>query len=247
MKLLIDLGNTRLKWARLGNGTMQPGGVFAHADKPLVAELRREWVELVRVNAVVVASVVAAAREQEFDDFVFERFGLHAQFLRSPACALGVRNAYAAPERLGVDRFLALAALHDQQAQLQVLASAGTAFTLDLLDADGTHCGGLILPGPRMMREAVFAGAARVGSARGKWQELPVDTADGVFSGSLYAIAGAVDRFRALAASRLRVEPALYLTGGGADELTPVLGDAVRAHDLVLRGLALWAAAGPDR
>ena len=111
MKLLVDVGNTRLKWASIGaDGQLRPGGVFAHADGSLVAELRREWGGLARVQSAWVASVVASVREQELAAFVRERFGLGVQFVRSPAAALGVRNAYAEPERLGVDRFLALAA-----------------------------------------------------------------------------------------------------------------------------------------
>ena len=247
MKLLIDLGNTRLKWATWNQSRLQAGGVFAHADPSLVTELRREWTGLVRVDAVLVASVLAPAREQELDDFVRERFSLPARFVRSPATALGVRNAYAEPARLGVDRFLALAALHAQQACAQMLVSVGTALTVDALDADGVHLGGLILPAPQLMRQAVLAGTARVGTAQGRYQELPDNTADAVVSGSLYAALGAIERFRAIAAHRLRAEPLLHLTGGGADEIAPMLPAASRAHDLVLRGLALWADSGRDR
>jgi type III pantothenate kinase len=242
MKLLIDLGNTRLKWASWHNARLQAGGVFAHGGQSLVTELRRDWAELARVDAVLVASVLAPTREQELDDFVHERFALRAEFVRSPAVALGVRNAYAEPARLGVDRFLALAALHAQQPCVQVMASVGTALTVDALDADGVHLGGLILPAPQLMRDAVLAGTARVGAAQGSYQDLPDNTADAVVSGALYAAVGAIDRFRASAARKLGTEPTLHLTGGGADELEPLLPDALRAHDLVLRGLALWAA-----
>jgi type III pantothenate kinase len=250
MKLLIDLGNTRLKWATWSGARLQAGGVFAHAGQSLVTELRREWVELVRVDAVLVASVLAQAREQELDDFVGERFSLRAEFVRSPAAALGLRNAYAEPARLGVDRFLALATLHAQQPCAQVLASVGTALTIDALDVDGVHHGGLILPAPQLMREALLAGTARVGNAQGRYRELPDNTADAVVSGSLYAALGAIERFRANMARRLGTEPVLHLTGGGANELAALaalLPDAARAHDLVLRGLALWAERGLDR
>jgi len=241
MKLLIDLGNTRLKWATLTAGRVQAGGVFAHAGKPLATQLRLEWGELVRIEAVPVASVAAAALEQELDEFVRQRFGQHAQFVRSPRSALGIRNAYAEPARLGVDRFLALAALHAEHPQAQVLASVGTALTLDALDAQGVHHGGLIVASPHMMREAILAGTARVGTANGRWSELPDNTADAVVAGSLYAAAGAVDRFMTASERRFGKRPALLLTGGGADELAPLLQDVGRVHDLVLRGLALWA------
>ncbi|GAA0712792.1 type III pantothenate kinase [Dokdonella soli] len=241
MKLLIDLGNTRLKWATLTGANLQAGGVFTHAGKPLFSELRREWVELARVDGVLVASVVAPTREDELDAYVHDRFGLHAEFLRSPAAALGVRNAYAEPARLGIDRFLALAALHAEHPRAQVLASVGTALTLDALAADGVHHGGVIVASPQLMREAVLNGTARVGTASGRCRELPDNTADAVVTGSLYAAAGTIDRFCAAAARRLGSVPALILTGGGADELAPLIVPVERTHDLVLRGLALWA------
>ena len=248
MQLLIDLGNTRLKWATLVKGHMQPGGVFSHVGKPLVPDFRTEWVELARVDAVFVASVIAPAREEELDIFVRERFGVATQFVRSPAAALGVRNAYAEPARLGIDRFLALAAAHAQQPRLQILVGAGTALTIDALDADGAHLGGLIVASPHLMRTALLAGTARVNPADGHYRELPNSTADAVVTGALYAAAGAIDRFRATLVQRFGATPALVLSGGGGDEIEPLIAPVERAHDLVLRGLALWAeAAAQDR
>ncbi|MDR2012560.1 MAG: type III pantothenate kinase [Rhodanobacter sp.] len=243
MKLLIDVGNTRLKWAALDADALCSNGVFAHTGQPLSAKLQREWAGLACVDAVFIASVVSPAHEEELAACVQERFGVSARFLRSPPYALGIRNAYAQPQRLGVDRFLALAALHAAKPCAQVLVSVGTALTLDALCADGAHLGGVILAGPRMMRDALLAGTARINVADGRCVDLPVDTADAVMTGSLYAAAGAIDRFRAAVARRLGVQPALFLTGGGADELEPLLAPIERAHDLVLRGLALWAQA----
>lgn len=241
MKLLIDFGNTRLKWAMLAERRLQLGGVFAHTDKPLTGALRIEWAELARVDAVLVASVVAPAREDELEDYVRARFRVHAQFLRSPAAALGIRNAYAVPARLGIDRFLALAAAHAEHPRAQVLASVGTALTLDALDATGAHQGGVILPGPALMRAAIQGGTARVGLAEGRFREMPDNTADAVASGALYAAAGAIERFQAATARRLGAPPTLLLTGGGADDLMPLVTGAERVNDLVLRGLVLWA------
>ena len=213
MMLLVDLGNTRLKWATLA-----------------------------RPSRMLVASVLDEQREARLAAFARERFDLSPEFVRSPAAALGIRNAYAEPARLGVDRFLALAALHARAAQLQVLASVGTAMTLDLLDDQGRHHGGLILPAPQLMRASLRARTARVDVVEGRWRELPDNTADAVASGALYAATGAVARFLEVATRRFEARPALFLTGGGADELEPLLADARRVHDLVLEGLAAWAA-----
>ncbi|MBN8728311.1 MAG: type III pantothenate kinase [Xanthomonadales bacterium] len=241
MKLLIDFGNTRLKWATEDGGGLRLGGVFAHRNRTLGTALRTEWPEFSRLDAVLVASVVGAEREAELDQLVRARFRLPATFLRSPAHALGIRNAYAEPARLGIDRFLGLAALHAEKPRAQVLASVGTALTVDALRTDGSHLGGIIVPGAALMRGTVLAGTARGGAPGGRFKVLPDSTADGVFTGSLYAAAGAIDRFRAAAGHELGGAPALVLTGGGVDELAPVLGGAERINDLVLRGLALWA------
>lgn len=241
MKLLVDLGNTRLKWALLTNGETRRGGVFAYAQAPLGTLLRAEWGALREVEAVFVASVVTVAVEESLAAWIQARFALRARFLRSPKAALGIRSAYEEPERLGIDRFLAMAALHSASPRAQVLASVGTALTVDALAVDGRHAGGLILPSPYLMRDAVLGRTAQVTAAGGQWREMPGNTADAVVSGALYAAAGAVDRFLASATRELGAPPALVLTGGGAEELAPLLPAAERAGDLVLRGLALWA------
>jgi type III pantothenate kinase len=248
MNLLIDIGNTRLKWALLNDGRVQPGGVFAHIGKPMAADVRGEWGELSRVSAVFVASVISPAREQELAAFVREVVGVAPVFVRSPASALGVRNAYAEPARLGVDRFLALAAAHAHAQRLQVLVSAGTALTVDALDPHGSHLGGMIVASPRMMRAAVLAGTARVDVDDGVCTELPRSTADAVVTGSLYAAAGAIERFRDALARRMGTSPVVVLSGGGGGEIEALIAPVERTHDLVLRGLALWAeAAAQDR
>jgi type III pantothenate kinase len=246
MNLLIDFGNTRLKWALSVDGKARPGGVFAHVGVPLAVELRREWGELAGIDAVFVASVVSAAREAELEAFVRERLGCRVHFVRSPAVALGIRNAYAEPQRLGVDRFLALAAAHARKPRLQVLVSAGTALTVDAIDAAGEHLGGLIVASPQQMRQALLAATARVDAPGGYLRELPRSTADAVVSGSLYAAAGAIDRFRENVARQCGMSPPLLLGGGGGDELETLLAPLERVHDLVLHGLALWAQAPPN-
>ena len=246
MNLLIDFGNTRLKWALTVDGQARPGGVFAHVGVPLLVALRREWGELAGIHAVFVASVVSVAREAELEAFVRERFACSVHFVRSPAAALGIRNAYAEPHRLGVDRFLALAAAHARKPRLQVLVSAGTALTVDALDPRGEHLGGLIVASPQQMRQALLAATARVDAFEGHLRELPRSTADAVVSGALYAAAGAIDRFRASVQRRDGAQPALLLGGGGGDELEPLLAPVERVHDLVLHGLALWAQASSE-
>src|SRR3954466_1409473 len=154
MQLLIDLGNTRLKWALAEAGELRTRGARAHGGAGIAHALEREWAQLPTVARAFVASVAPLAIDMDIEVFVQQRFGITPDFVRSPASALGVRNAYAEPQRLGVDRFLGLAAAHAAEARAQVLVGVGTAMTLDALDSDGTHLGGWIVPSPALMREA---------------------------------------------------------------------------------------------
>jgi type III pantothenate kinase len=243
MYLLIDLGNTRLKWAAVSSGTTAAKGVFAHAGAEVEAILDREWAMLSSVRQVYVASVASSRLDADIDAFVNRRFGIRADFLRSPAEALGIRNAYAEPQRLGIDRFLGLAALHAARQRAQVLVGVGTALTLDAIDAEGGHLGGWIVPSPALMRQAVLSRTARVGVSEGKLVDLADNTADALYSGSLQAAIGAIERFCANAARQFAEWPAVVLTGGGADEIAALVPGAERTPDLILRGLALWAIA----
>lgn len=241
-QLLVDLGNSRFKWALAAAGTLHTPGAFAHAEAASVSpDLDREWKNLPAIDAVFVASVAPLALDVEVEAFARQRFGIAAEFVRSPAEALGIRNAYAEPQRFGVDRFLGLAAIHARAARAQVLVGVGTAMTLDALYADGTHLGGWILPSPALMRASVLARTARVGVADGVLADFATNTADALHSGSLHAASGAVERFVANAARELGRWPEVVLTGGGAVALAPLLPGAEQRDDLVLEGLALWA------
>jgi type III pantothenate kinase len=244
MNLLIDFGNTRLKWALWQGGRRAMGGVFAHRETTLEAALSGNWIALPRPRAIFVASVVKPEMERVLAALVESHFDRSPEFVRSPAAALGIANAYPDPARLGVDRFLALAALHAVAQRAQILVSCGTALTLDALAADGRHLGGLIAPSPALMRRALNDATARVGDASGQLVEIADNTADAAYSGCILAVVALIERFRTQVSMRLGGPVAVVGDGGGIDEWLPLLPDVERGRDLVLRGLALWAERG---
>lgn len=244
MRLLLDLGNTRLKWALQA----QPDGWLARGavdwqEEGLAAALASAWAGLPRPEQVIAASVVDAAREAQVAAMAERLFARTPTWLRTPAHACGVRNAYAEPQRLGVDRFLAMVAAHADGRAPCVLAGVGTALTLDALAADGRHLGGLIAPGPRLMQQSLLDATARVRPERpGEVVELADNTADAVASGCWQAAAALVERFATRSAARFGTAPALILGGGDATPLLPLLSlPAKLSQDGVLRGLAVWA------
>lgn len=244
---LFDLGNTRLKCARL-----QPGGgvgevtAFGHDQEAFVEALRQHLDSQQASGSACLASVASPSLNAGVLELLTTRFQRISIARTQPAFA-GIRVAYADPSRLGVDRFLTLVAAHTRAARPQLIAGVGTALTVDLLDADGRHLGGRIAPSPRLMREALQRAAAQLPAQGGQYREFADDTEDALASGCDGAAVGLIERSLAQAAAVLGQTPALLLHGGGADALSPHLRDAGHVPSLVLEGLAQWALAGIPR
>ncbi|MFT3790966.1 MAG: type III pantothenate kinase [Rudaea sp.] len=252
MKLLIDLGNSRLKWALWDGAQLHRGATLTHAhtnqgeaadDTAAKVDFSSLWKDIPDVDTVWIASVAAGSLEQALTRSLNAHFAAPVRHARSPAAACGVRNAYSAPARLGVDRFLGMVAAHRESAGAAVIASCGTALALDAVDADGRHLGGLIAPAPSLMRQALLERTARLGElAPAPIVEFADTTAAAVESGTWLAAVALIERFARRAQGAFGTVPALILCGGGARRLAPLLELEHRHEpDLVLRGLAHFA------
>jgi type III pantothenate kinase len=244
MTLLLDLGNTRLKWARMDlDGQLAPVQATPWDALDDDDALKALCSGIEAGSTVLAASVAGRAREERVAR-ALQAGGLAApSWLRSPAAACGVRNAYPEPGNLGVDRFLGLvAALHAGLAPC-VVVSAGTALTLDALAGDGRHLGGLIAPGPRLMQLSLRSGTAQLpdpGAAP------VVDCADNteaaIASGCWQAALGLIERFHARMTGPLGGRAGLVLAGGDGKALAAWLpGPVTLQADAVLQGLAIHA------
>lgn len=238
MILLVDIGNTRLKSALLDGERWQSNEAVS---QPAIDDSL--WKNIQSVDSAWIASVAATGITERVAAHVRERFGISAHIVRSSAHAAGLRNAYAQPEKLGTDRFLSMIAVHAQHKGAAVIASCGTALTLDALRGDGQHLGGLIAPSPALMQQALRAGAAQLRDVEdAAIVEIASDTDAAVASGTWLSAAALTERFVARATGALGAPPRLVITGGGAEKLTSLLE---RPHDiepdLVLRGLARLA------
>ena len=240
MKLLIDIGNTALKWAQAQDGTLTERGAIPHDGAPASALAA---LPSASVDAVWIAHVTGATHEAALIDAVRAQFGIAPQFARSTCDWQGLRNAYREPQRLGVDRWLAMIASWHAQRSAACVVDAGTALTADLIAADGTHRGGLIAAGLATQQRATL-GATRFAThnidATAYRADLGDDTESCVRQGALLACLGAIDRAAALAGSGAQ----LLIAGGDAPLLLPQL-DARWQHRplLVLEGLLALATA----
>jgi type III pantothenate kinase len=261
--LLLDIGNSRIKWARLpgssrrgyrrGQRFAARGAIDLERFDARGAALEKLLVSMGSLARIVACNVAGTAVERRLRALA-RRTGVRApQFVRSAAAAAGVHNAYAEPWRLGADRWAALIGAHfEYPGRALCLVAVGTALTIDLLDARGRHRGGSIIPGPELMIKALLertagirrrAGPnatqamARAGASPGLFAR---DTRGAVTAGAVNAAAALIGESMRAARQLLGRSPRLILSGGGARKVGSRLRQPYRrADELVLRGLAV--------
>ncbi len=259
--LLLDLGNSRIKWARVRDGRLE-----AVRSAPREAGLARFWTQVSRPGGkaparVVAVSVLDAATNRALAQAAAGRWGVTVEFCSAHAEGWGVRNAYPLPWRLGADRWAALVAVrHRWPGEAVAVIDCGTAVTLDVLDEAGRHRGGLILPGLEMMRSALAGGtvaladlaaeeAGREGRAVADAApafRLADSTATAVEEGCFQALVGSVERLARLARGVLGSTPRLVLSGGAGAAVLPWLDGTFQYRpDLVLEGALVMAETVP--
>jgi type III pantothenate kinase len=143
------------------------------------------------------------------------------------ASACGVTNGYDHPNRLGVDRWVALIGARQRvlargPAVPALVVMVGTTVTVDALDAGGRFLGGLILPGFGLMLRALEMGTAGLKAPTGEAVEFPTNTSDALMSGGADAIAGAVDRMHRKLERHTGTKPVILMTGGAAVKLASI-------------------------
>jgi type III pantothenate kinase len=238
-RLLIDLGNSRIKWAWARGGELEHG----RAGQGDFAELERACRPGAgsRPAEVLLASVAGADETRQVAELCTVRWDLEPQVLRSRPEQGGVRNGYAEPENLGVDRWLAIVGAVARHGKPVVIWDLGTAATLDAVDPSGQHLGGWILPGPGTMLQSLVRGTKLTvppDLERAGGIEAGRSTAECIRRGVLASQLGALNQFMKLVAARLGTDPKLVVTGGAADAVVAGL-DPECIHDpcLVFHGM----------
>jgi type III pantothenate kinase len=242
--LAIDCGNTRLKWARFDGrqrGDVARASLIGDGDPfaSLAAALTRD------IDRVVVANVAGTATAERIVATVESNLGLAPHFVAVEANAHGIECGYRDVSTFGVDRWLGMIAVRSSVDGPFAVVSAGTAVTFDAVDRGGRHLGGLILPGERLMAEALAGNTGRIprveplaGTLGPGLELLGRSTGEAVGSGTRLAVVAAIDRAARTVSSSLNETLPLFVTGGDAETLAESLssGTEVRA-DLVLDGL----------
>ena len=242
MLLAIDIGNTCIDIGLLVGDDL----VFHHkfpTAPPSDADLQRLLAPLATPPiGAVIGSVVAelgAAYAEACRDF-----SSGPVLQASSAWDWGLHIDYDDPARIGVDRLAAAAAARRAApaGRAAVVVDAGTALTVDAIDAEGTFCGGAIAPGLRLGLNALSAGTSFLPQVElaATTPLLGKNTTDGLCSGALHGSAALVEGLCARIAAALDSSVAIFLTGGDGPLLQPHIAAVHTCDpDLVLRGLAL--------
>lgn len=236
MMIAIDAGNTRIKWGVHNGLAWIAQGALPTGEAVSLAKVSSRW----PTARIVACNVAGEAVETAITTALATRFA-PLLWLRSSAGICGVRNGYEQPERLGADRWAALIGAHGQLSTACLVVCAGTATTVDWLDASGTFRGGLILPGVDLMRASLARNTAQLPLADGHFRCEPRNTMDAIVSGCLHAQIGAIERMFA----KLAAEPAAVclVTGGAAQSIVPLLNIPFQlTENLILDGLARFGA-----
>lgn len=252
MRLLLDVGNSRLKWACSSAGGLVNRGQALHRNRDLAAALELALQDKPRPDEVRVANVAGPAVAALIRDATVAKFGVAPVFACSRDSAHGLRNGYRDPGQLGIDRWLAMCAAWRKFPGPLCVVDAGTAVTVDIIAADGQHGGGLIVPGLTLMAAALRRGTGDLDRAAGPDLErdlhetglqdrysLGLDTAGGIRLGAIRSLVALIADCLA-GAGGADGGAKLVITGGDGARLAGWLGrpDAY-LPDLVLAGLAL--------
>ncbi|MEL7449805.1 MAG: type III pantothenate kinase [Pseudomonadota bacterium] len=235
--LLIDAGNSRIKWALSSADGLEAHGV-AETGAGLPAVLTQ-----LPAQRVMIGSVAGDEHDHELQAALRDAGHGPVTFATVQRDCCGLKIAYEVPARLGVDRWLAMLGGQGLVDGALCIADAGTALTVDAVTGDGQHLGGLIAPGTGTMMRAMLSDTARIGEA-GPVDTLTAgdmfasDTGAAVAAGAGFAAAALIDRAVNELAERQDEPVTLLLTGGEAPALARLVTTPTTVSpDLVLRGL----------
>lgn len=247
MKLLVDLGNSAMKWALLEYRQLTPVQRIPYQNNEFDNLLTQIWSKLEVPESVWISNVANPQKVSILTHWVKKNFGFNPILIKTAHYECGVINGYQNPQQLGVDRWLALIGAYHLEKGMLCIVDCGTAITLDVLSADGHHLGGLIMPGMTTMKNALNNETYALShfddhlSLKEKPSLLAHDTNNGISLGTTYAVIGLLD-YIVHTLEKTGNKVLILLTGGSASGLEPFLQRPYRLiPDLVLQGLAILA------
>lgn len=248
MILLVDIGNSRIKWAIYHKEQFRFGGATSYTNGLTASLFLKLWAELPRPEHIWISSVVGEKTHWILKRWTHQRWQRTAQFAKTTSTFAGLSNAYDSPEQLGVDRWLGLAKIWQAHQSAFCLISAGTAMTVDVVNAQGQHQGGYIIPGLNMMQDILvsntFGCCLDPARALSEQQALANNTHDAITAGTQVLFSGFLKAVKDTLHTQFETLPTIWITGGNAKQVEHLWkGPIVLQPDLVLLGLLAWGKA----
>lgn len=238
MKLVMDVGNSRIKWAGFGAAGLDPGAAAIRAE-PVEAMLDAALGDTGAPSKILICSVAGREFNDRLERWMVARWDRRPGWFWSEPETMGIVNGYPEPAQLGADRWAALIGARGLRRGPLGVIDCGTAVTLDVVDDGDRHLGGLIAPGPELAQQSLLTSTANVRAAAARATGvLGRSTAECVANGTSLGLAGALERWmREVDDSVDGV--AWVATGGAWPGMRATIGRTIEYDpDLVLRGLA---------
>jgi type III pantothenate kinase len=242
MNLLIDSGNSFIKWALATDETFI---IESSCPSEEVLSLHDTWKSYDTPARVIVSNVAGKNVAGEISKVVNILWQLDTEFISSKQYCCGLANSYHKPGQLGVDRWMAMVAAYHISQSPVIVIDCGTAITIDLVNEKGLFLGGVIMPGINTAFQSLSAGADAVDDIKDTVEVLSVtaqSTAAAVQAGVLFGLAGGIEKVVREQMFMIETEACIYITGGDAERITSLLKTStVLQVDLVLQGLRVFA------
>lgn len=250
MQLLVDVGNSRIKWAFFDGRDLHQPQVANHQNVNFDRFLHHIWRDLDTPSKVWITNVAGDEIGEALTSWIRTIWHQHPIFLQSQSHAFGVINGYQHPQALGHDRWLGLIAAFnafDRQYPVCVI-DCGTCLTIDVVDAQGYHLGGLLLPGIHTMRQALSLYtdgcqfSSHISANVSSKSLLAKNTQEGMIGGTLFAAVAYVERFIAEIHEEFSDDLKILISGGEAPILMKLVAkDLIFKPHIVLEGMAQYA------
>lgn len=240
MILELDCGNTRVKWRVRNDDSIVMRGAFLTTDG--FNQSTSEELAQSKIARVLIGSVLGDEYAKKLAAWSITYLGVNPEFAVSEPHHAGVVNGYQQPEKLGVDRWLAILAAAAKTASASIIVDCGSAITVDLVTSQGEHLGGFIAPGLRLMRDALSTktNAIKLSQIGYPEDDFPGrNTVAAIKSAELAMIHGLVDHAKTVLRNYEHQEAVLMVTGGDGEWLVSIIKDGLYHEDLVLDGLQI--------
>jgi len=253
MLLLIDAGNSYLKWNIASETRKQLEATTIRVDwasNDLIKQAVSTWQKRGDISRVIVSSVVDSDKNSIIYQWVSSDDSIELVLVRSQHTALGVTTTYQHPAHLGVDRWVALIACADLYPKENcIVVDCGTAITVDTLCANGNHKGGIIFPGMQLMKNSLLRNTDIISTGISNGLEMDKEitifnqtTETAIENGVLNSVIASITSSVSQIAKTFNQSVRIIVTGGGAPFVLPHLSTHYQHEpDLIMKGLLVLA------